>query len=81
MNVKMDSGPLSYQIRTCFITKTSTILFSETAHTNTELSVTQVFKNYFDLKLLSYKNQSTDLHCKSIGWFLYGTTEKHFGKD
>ena len=28
MNAKMDSGSLSYHIRTCFITKTSLILYS-----------------------------------------------------
>ena len=70
MNEKMDSGPFSYGIRTCFITKTS---IPEAVYTDLELSVKQMLKNLFNSKLLSYKNQSTDLHCKSIGWFLYGT--------
>ena len=66
----MDSGPFSYGIITCFITKTS---IPEAVYTDLQLSVKQMLKNLFNSKLLSYKNQSTDLHCKSIGWFLYGT--------
>ena len=34
-------------------------------------------QKFFSLKTpitLPYKNQSTDMHCKSISWFLYGTS-------
>ena len=77
MNAKMDSGSLSYQIRTCFITKTSLILHSrDCSHWFRIISCTSVQK-FFPLKtaiILSYKIQSNDLHCKSVSWFLYGTS-------
>ena len=49
MNEKMDSGPFSYGIRTCFITKTS---IPEAVYTDLELSVKQMLKNLFNSKLL-----------------------------
>ena len=89
MNAKMDFWLLPYQIRTdlSYTTAKFTILkvhasepkllpycVPKNVNTDSELSVTQVLKNSFRSKLLSYKNQSNDFHCKSVGWFLYGTS-------
>ena len=32
------------------------------------------FENTFLYKLATYRNQSSYLLCKSVGWFLYGTS-------
>ena len=87
MNAKMNSGPLSYQIRTDISSTTAKVIIPKVhasspklllycilgaIHTDSELLVTKLFKKFFS-KLLSHKNQSTDLHCKPIDWFLYGT--------
>ena len=86
MNAKMDSGSLSYEIRTCFITKTSLILHSRDCSHYSELSVTQVFKNYFHWKLLShYHIKTSQLICivnQLAGFFMVQVfTEECFGKD
>ena len=86
MNAKMNSGSLSYQIRTCFIIKTSLILHSRDCSHYLELSVTQVFKNSFHWKLLSYYHiKTSQLICivnQLVGFFMVQVfTEECFGKD